>query len=96
MVGTWADRLSSYLYQPGSDRSFSHIRLMVNGRAIEFLNGMETVLQEGDEFLMVPFGCGWVEDHLLATPKINKVCVKKGGDVYFFWRRTLFETKKGG
>jgi molybdopterin synthase sulfur carrier subunit len=58
MVERWGDRLSSYLFQPRSDRPLSHIRLMVNGRDIEFLNGMETVLQEGDEFMMLPLVSG--------------------------------------
>jgi molybdopterin synthase sulfur carrier subunit len=58
MVETWGDRLSSHLFQPGSDRLLPHIRLMVNGRDIAFLNGMETLLQEGDEFLMLPLVTG--------------------------------------
>jgi molybdopterin converting factor small subunit len=31
---------------------------MVNGRSIEFLNGMDTVLQDGDEFSMLPLVTG--------------------------------------
>lgn len=58
MVKTWGDKLSPYLFSPGSDQILPHIRLMVNGRAIEFLNGMETVLQDGDEFLMLPLVTG--------------------------------------
>jgi molybdopterin converting factor small subunit len=46
------------LYKPGSDSILPHIRLMVNGRSIEFLKGMETVLQDGDEFLMLPLVAG--------------------------------------
>jgi molybdopterin synthase sulfur carrier subunit len=57
MIKTWSDKLSSLFY-PGSDRLLPHIRLMVNGRDIEFLNGMETVLQDGDEFMMIPFVAG--------------------------------------
>jgi len=58
MVNRWGDKLSSHLFQSGSDRLLPHIRLMVNGRGIEFLNGMETVLQDGDEFLMLPLVTG--------------------------------------
>jgi molybdopterin synthase sulfur carrier subunit len=58
MVNEWGDELSSHLFHPGSDRLFPHIRLMVNGRSIEFLNGMETVLQDGDEFSMLPIVAG--------------------------------------
>ena len=58
MVNEWGNELSSHLFHPGSDRLLPHIRLMVNGRLIEFLNGMETVLQDGDEFSMLPIVAG--------------------------------------
>ncbi len=58
MVNKWGDPLSIRLYQPGGDSILPHIRLMVNGRSIEFLKGMETVLQEGDEFQMLPLVAG--------------------------------------
>ena len=58
MVNKWGDSLSTHLYKPGSDSVLPHIRLMVNGRAIEFLRGMETVLQDGDEFQMLPLVAG--------------------------------------
>ncbi len=58
MIDKWGDQLSSHLFKPGSDTLLSHIRLMVNGRSIEFLKGMETVLQDGDEFLMLPLVSG--------------------------------------
>ena len=58
MVKNFGDRLSLKLFCSGSDRLLPHIRLMVNGRTIESLKGMETVLQDGDEFLMIPFVAG--------------------------------------
>ena len=58
MMSKWGDQLSPHLFKPGSDSLLPHIRLMVNGRSIEFLNGMETVLQDGDEFLMLPLVSG--------------------------------------
>jgi molybdopterin synthase sulfur carrier subunit len=58
MVNKWGDQLSPHLFKPGSDSLLPHIRLMVNGRSIEFLKGMETVLQDGDEFLMLPLVSG--------------------------------------
>ena len=58
MVSKWGDPLSTLLYKPGGDSILPHIRLMVNGRSIEFLRGMETVLQEGDEFQMLPLVAG--------------------------------------
>ncbi len=58
MVNKWGDQLSPHLFKPGSDSLLPHIRLMVNGRSIEFLKGMETVFQDGDEFLMLPLVSG--------------------------------------
>jgi molybdopterin synthase sulfur carrier subunit len=58
MIIKWGDKLSAHVYKPGSDSILPHIRLMVNGRSIEFLKGMETVLQDGDEFLMLPIVAG--------------------------------------
>ena len=58
MVNTWGDKLSPHVFYPETDRLLPHIRLMVNGRDIGFLNGMETILQDGDEFLMVPLVAG--------------------------------------
>ena len=58
MINKWGNKLSAYLYKPGSESILPHIRLMVNGRSIEFLKGMETVLQDGDEFLMLPLVAG--------------------------------------
>jgi len=58
MIAKWGDQLSTCLYQPGSDSILPHIRLMVNGRAIEFLKGMETILRDGDEFQMLPLVAG--------------------------------------
>ena len=52
-MGRGSDRMPSSFFHPGSDRLLPH-----NGGSIEFLNGMETVLQEGDEFLMVPLVAG--------------------------------------
>ena len=58
MINKWGDPLASHLYKPGTDSVLSHIRLMVNGRSIEFLKGMETILQDGDEFQMLPLVAG--------------------------------------
>jgi molybdopterin synthase sulfur carrier subunit len=58
MINKWGDPLSNQLYKPGTDSILPHIRLMVNGRSIEFLKGMETVLQDGDEFQMLPLVAG--------------------------------------
>jgi molybdopterin synthase sulfur carrier subunit len=54
MVDTWGDELRSNLFEPNTTTPLPHIRLMVNGQDITFLNGMETVLEDGDEILMLP------------------------------------------
>ncbi len=58
MVNKWGDPMATQLYKPGTEFVFPHIRLMVNGRSIEFLKGTETVLQDGDEFQMLPLVAG--------------------------------------
>ena len=58
MINKWGDKLATHLYEPGTDSVLPHIRLMVNGRSIQFLKGMETVLQDGDEFQMLPLVAG--------------------------------------
>ena len=58
MINKWGDELSPHLFKSGSNLLLPHIRLMVNGRSIEFLNGMDTILRDGDEFLMLPLLTG--------------------------------------
>jgi MoaD family protein len=54
MVEKWGEKLASLLFNPdGSLLPF--IRVMLNGRDLEFLeNKIETVVQEGDEVLLLP------------------------------------------
>ena len=54
MVARWGDELSSSLFEPKSKNVLPYIRLMVNGRDIAFLNQLETVLQNGDQVLILP------------------------------------------
>lgn len=54
LVNRAGDELTSQLYEPKSNTLRPYIRLMVNGRDIAFLNRMETVLQNGDEVLILP------------------------------------------
>ena len=54
MVKRWGDELASHLFEPKSTSVLPYIRLMVNGRDIAFLNRMETVLENGDEVLILP------------------------------------------
>lgn len=50
----WGDELSGRLFDPGSGAVLPYVRIMVNGQTIQFLEGMETPLKEGDEVLILP------------------------------------------
>lgn len=54
MLERWGKALSGAIFEPDSTRLLPYIRLMVNGRDIAFLNGLETVLKEHDEILLLP------------------------------------------
>ena len=54
LVNSFGDELASLLLDPKTRKILPHIRLMVNGRDIAFLSGMETVLQPGDDVLILP------------------------------------------
>ncbi len=54
MVDTWGDKLASELFDKDSTKTLPYIRLIINGRDIEFLNGTKTVLNDGDEVLILP------------------------------------------
>lgn len=51
---TWGDKLATRLFNPGSGAVLPYVRIMVNGQTIQFLEGMETLLKEGDEILILP------------------------------------------
>jgi MoaD family protein len=50
----WGDRLSARLFHPDSGAILPYVRIMVNGQAIDFLDGMQTSLKDGDEVLILP------------------------------------------
>ena len=52
------EALSPHLFDPETHLPLSHVRIMVNGQTIQFLNGMETMLSEGDEVLLLPLVAG--------------------------------------
>ena len=54
----WGDELSTRLFHPDSVEVLPYVRIMVNGQTIEFLQGMETPLKEGDEVLILPPASG--------------------------------------
>jgi len=53
MADTYGEKIASYLFHPGSASPHPHVRLMINGQDIGFLDGMETVLHDGDEIIMI-------------------------------------------
>ena len=58
MKERWGDKLSSQLFDSDSDTILPYIRIMVNGQTIQFLEGLETLLSEGDEVLILPLVSG--------------------------------------
>jgi len=54
----WGDELSTHLFHPESGVVLPYVQIMVNGRKINFLKGMETHLNEGDEVLILPPASG--------------------------------------
>ena len=54
MVDSWGDKLAARLFEPNSTNLFPYLRLMVNGRDIGFLDGMNTRLKDEDEILIMP------------------------------------------
>lgn len=54
----WGDELSTHLFDPDSGAVLPHVRIMVNGQTIQFLQGTETPLKEGDEVLILPPASG--------------------------------------
>jgi sulfur-carrier protein len=54
MVGVWGERLSERLFIEGTEELLPRIRVMVNGRDIQFVQGLETVLHDGDVVHLFP------------------------------------------
>ena len=54
LIETYGKGLALRLFEADGETLRPHIMLMVNGRNINFLNRMDTVLCEGDEVLILP------------------------------------------
>ncbi len=54
MAERWGDKLAAEIFQPGTTTPLPHIRLMVNGRDIAFLNRLDTPLRDADAVLILP------------------------------------------
>jgi len=58
MKEKWGEKLHTHLFDPETGEVLSHLRVMVNGQTIHFLQGMETPLKEDDEVLILPLISG--------------------------------------
>lgn len=58
MIKRWGEALSPHLFSPGTDQLLPHIRLLVNGQDVHFLNGTDTKLRDGDELTILPMLTG--------------------------------------
>jgi molybdopterin converting factor small subunit len=58
MKEKWGSKLNTHLFDPDSGAVLSHLRIMVNGQTIHFLQGMRTILKEDDEVLILPLISG--------------------------------------
>ena len=58
MVEIWGDSLSPHIFKPGTDQLLPDIRVMVNGQNIGVLHGYDTLLNDGDEVLLLPLAAG--------------------------------------
>lgn len=54
MKDKWGDKLVGRLFDPNSGAVLPYVRIMVNGQTIDYLQGTETLLKEGDEVLILP------------------------------------------
>jgi len=54
IIRRWGISITDMLFEPGSKKLNSHLRLMVNGQDIAFLDGMDTKLKDGDEVMIFP------------------------------------------
>ena len=58
LMETRGEALSPHLFDPDTNLPLPHVRIMVNGQTIGFLNGLKTILNEGDEVLLLPLVAG--------------------------------------
>jgi len=54
----WGVELATHLFHPDSVEVLPYVRVMVNGQSINFLEGMNTPLKDGDEILILPPASG--------------------------------------
>ena len=58
MKKRWGEKLDFHLFNPDDGKILEHLQIMVNGQTIRFLKGMNTLLNEADEILIMPLVSG--------------------------------------
>ncbi len=58
MKERWGEKLHAHLFDPDTGEVLSHLRILVNGQTIHFLQGMKTQLKEDDEVVILPLISG--------------------------------------
>jgi sulfur-carrier protein len=58
MKQRWGEKLDSRLFHPDNGQVLDHLQIMVNGQAIRFLKGRDTLLKENDEVFIMPLVSG--------------------------------------
>ena len=54
MISRWGDELADSIFEKSSGQLNPKVRLMVNGRGIGLLDKLDTILHDGDYFLILP------------------------------------------
>jgi len=54
LVGRFGERLTSQLYHPKTKRLLETVNILVNGRGINLLEGLDTSLKNGDVVAIFP------------------------------------------
>ena len=54
MAKHWGVELADLIFQPDSQEPVKYVQLLVNSRSINFLNGLDTELNDNDIFLIFP------------------------------------------
>jgi MoaD family protein len=58
MKAKWGEALTGELFEAETGEVIAHVRVMVNGQTIQFLQGLGTELKEADEVLLLPLVSG--------------------------------------
>lgn len=54
IIEKWGDDIARYIYEPETGELVSYMKFMVNGRSVNLLDKLDTVLHDNDFFLIFP------------------------------------------